>query len=116
MTLDKHNCTKEEFYVLAKTKTEPVLDNVPEGEIYPPENSISTDIPPDPTKLVEMEVGEVLASTITETLAPLTQEDMGPGKLVTVHYEEVKQYFAPAPKEEVPPEPKKSWKKVKAAK
>lgn len=97
MTIDKHNCTKEEFYVLAKTKTEPVLEltirkemddllaDIPAGEVYPPENPISTDIPPEP--LVEMEVGEVLASTITESPAPT-----------------------------VSPEPKKSWKKVKAAK
>lgn len=103
MQLNKHTCTKEEFYVLAKTKPESEEEDFlicsfsetgkvsipgrdfPEGEVNPPENLISTDIPPEP--LVEMEVGEVPASTITESPAPT-----------------------------VSPEPKKSWKKVKAAK
>lgn len=109
MTIDKHNCTKEEFYVLAKTKPESEEEDFlicsftktgkvsipgrdfPEGEVYPPENPISTDIPPDPTTLVEMEVGEVQGFRIVEPPAP----EVSPV---------------------VVPEPKKSWKKVKAAK
>lgn len=79
MTIDKHNCTKEEFYVLAKTKIEPVLDNVPEAEFK------AITAYPSTVELEKNEIGSVSF--------PLSE----------------------AKKEETP-EPKKSWKKVKAAK